>query len=134
MKIINDIKHFLIKHTKEMVYFMLIYFFSIIQGMMIFLYLKKNNHSPVLMTLSLVISSIPACIYTEYSYKAIGFKKPVFGAVVTFILLNSFLLMIANLDHKFLPTFYNYIFGILIIGGFYISKDDTCSCVRSTDP
>ncbi len=133
MKFIDEIKHFSIKHTKEMVYFLLIYFFSIIQGMMIFLYLNKNNSSQKLMTLALVISSIPACIYTEYSNRAIGFKKPVISALISFILLNSFLLVITNLDYKFLPSFYNYFFLLLIFGGFYFSKNDTCSCKRHTD-
>lgn len=133
MKYIEEIKHFWVKHTKEMIYFLMIYFFSVVQSGMIFLYLKKHNQSQLLMVLSLIISSIPASIYTEYSYRVIGFKKSIRGAVITFVLLNSFLLLIMNLDHRFLPFFYNYIFLFLIAGGFYFSKGDTCSCNRALE-
>lgn len=79
---------------------------------------------------ALMISSIPACIYTEYSHKAIGFKRPVVGALVTFVLLNSSILLLTNLDYNYLPSFYNYIFGLLIFSAFYFTKDDSCSCER----
>ena len=60
---INDLKHSIKKHPKEMIYLLLIYFFSSLQGMMIFLYLKKFNPSIFWMMCALVVPSIPALLF-----------------------------------------------------------------------
>ena len=125
---ISDLKHSIKKHPKEMSYLLLIYFFSSLQGMMIFLYLKKFNPSIFWMMCALVVPSIPACLFAEYSFRKIGYKKPILIAINAFLLLNSTLIVLTNLDFKFLPSFYNYIFILIFIISLYFNRNDSCSC------
>lgn len=88
----------------------------------------------LLMLLLLSMPTIPVCIFTEYSYRRMGYRKPIISALNTFVVLNFALILLLNLDNKFLPSSYNIfiiISGLLLGGfGYYFVKGDTCSCRR----
>ncbi len=135
MRIIKSIKHFISVHKKEAIYFFLIYIFAIIPGMIGFEIVRRVFHSDKLLMLALlVMPTIPVCIYTEYTYRKMGYKKPIVAALNTFIMLNFSLIILLNFDFKFLPPFYNIVLaalGVLIGGcGYYFSKGDTCNCEK----
>lgn len=135
MKIIKSIKHFFSEHKKEVIYFFLIYIFAIIPGMIGFEIARRVFPSEkLLMLLLLVMPTIPVCIYSEYSYRKMGYKSPIATAVNSFIVLNFPMVLLLNLDNKFLPSIYNIliiVLGLLLGGvGYYFVKGDTCSCKK----
>jgi 4-amino-4-deoxy-L-arabinose transferase-like glycosyltransferase len=136
MKIIKSIKHFFSEHKKEVIYFFLIYIFAIIPGMIGFEIARRVFPSEkLLMLLLLVMPTIPVCIFTEYSYSRMGYRKPIISALNTFVVLNFSLILLLNLDNKFLPSSYSIFIIIsgLILGGFgyYFVKGDACSCIKN---
>ena len=92
MKFYYELKHFITKHPKELFYFLVIYFIPLFLSFFIFRFLIVRHYSTVLIILSLILPSIPACLYTEYSYGNIGYRSPAMGALLTFLILNSSLI------------------------------------------
>lgn len=135
MKSFKSLKHFLTVHKKEAIYFFLIYIFSIIPGMIGFEVVRRTLPSQkLLLLLLLIMPTIPVCIFTEYSYRKMGYKKPIITALNTFIVLNFSLILLLNFDLKFLPSIYNVVFTLLGVlmsgGGYFLVKGDMCSCGR----
>lgn len=130
IKALKEIKHSYKFHKKEMIYAFLIYLFCLILQTILFYFLRKNEASLVWIILTIIISSMPTVLFTEYSCKIIGYKNPVKIAFLTFVLLNSSLLFILNLEYALVPEFYNYILGLVLFIGSYLSFSDSCSCEK----
>lgn len=125
--------HYFKEHKKDLFYFVLIYTFSIMPVSLCLLALSKHmDFSPEFLLAISLSGSVPAGLYTEYSYRKLGYQKVWLSAIWTYffmvIITMGYLVdvFIENLMAGFWIYFWAFL-AFYLLGLIYF-KDDRCSC------
>ena len=124
-------KYMIKNHLYEMIYFFLIYIFSLFPMFLLFLNLPDKVEHRNLIMACVLMSSIPASLYTEYSFRKLGFVKHKAQGIFTYIALTSVFLLLVNLDYKLFGNILNLsaassLFICIVISFTYLNSED-CS-------
>lgn len=114
-------KYMLKNHLYEMIYFFLIYIFSLFPMFLIFLNLPDKVEHKNLIMACILMTSIPASLYTEYSFRKLGYSKHKSQGAFTFLALSSVLLLLVNLDYKLFGVIVNFLSGSVLFICFVVS-------------
>ena len=129
--------HYLTKHKKEVVYLILIYASAIIPSFLGFLSMLKANQSLGMLLSVLIIPSISASLFAEYSYSNLGYRYSVAHSIYSFLLISLTLINLVTFGFHILPIL--YVYGLLVgtililLSGIYFLRNDSCSCAKDCE-
>jgi hypothetical protein len=130
----KEIVHFLKFHKYEMFLALVIYAGALFPSFMLVEMLLKSGKSIYQVEWILMLPAIPFALYTEYSYRKLGYIKTVSYAIYSFFLVNFLLLAFENSARGIFPAYYGYgVFFALLASGPFVVDIGKCPCRKDLE-